>query len=99
LGRRLKELFRRNKSVVEWLCGSWRAAKEAVRRIVDARNGYSHGLQEHREVRGTAGYKVVSLMQAVMAMLLMEEAGFTGERIAEIAKNARSFEALRRQFE
>ncbi len=67
--------------------------------IVDARNGYSHGLQEHREVKGKAGYKVVSLMQAVMAMLLMGEAGFTSERIAEIVKEARSFQALRVLFE
>lgn len=99
LRKRLKDLFSEHKQSIQSLTGSWKNAKDTIGTIVTVRNTYAHCLgDDPRAFTGHLRHRTVRLMRAVMAMLLLEDAGFKKEQIEKIASNDWGFKQLQRYF-
>ena len=98
LRHRLKDLFKGQKALVSWLAGSWKNSKELIGRIVDNRNQYSHCLGDGKTFTGLHRNRTIRVMQAILAMLLLEEAEFSNEQIERIIKNNWGYSQLQKRL-
>lgn len=98
LARRLKDLFRNQKTCIEWLLSAWKHADAWIQAIKDTRNAHAHCLgpeisvafsKHPRERR-----REMLLMRAIMLRYLLHEIEFDETRSLQILKKNREFSHL-----
>jgi hypothetical protein len=99
LRSRLKELFTIHKGIVYWLTGSWKNARDCIGRIVDHRNELSHCIGDgSTSFTGLTRNRTIRVMQAVLAMLLWEEAEFSEAQVENIIKKNWAYSQLQKRM-
>jgi hypothetical protein len=99
LRNRLKGLFTIHKGVISWLTGSWKDATECICRIVDHRNELSHCLGDGSpSLDGLSRNRTIRVMQAALALLLLEDAEFSEAQIERIIKNNWGYSQLHKRL-
>lgn len=96
LRSRLKELVEVQKDIATWLAGSWKNAKDFIGQIVNNRNQHAHCLDDGKTFTGLHRNRTIRVMQAMLAMLLLKEAGFSDEQVEKIIKNNWGYSQLQK---